>query len=551
VNRALVVAVLALLLGAAFARGEAPAASPEAHVTLVIVKRGTGTGRVTSRPPVIDCGDTCIASVPSIDEPEAEPITLTATPDPGSLFAGWIGGCDGSEPTCRITLTTSETIVAIFDLAGGQGAALAVAKLGTGTVTSAPPGIDCGSTCTATFPVGGTVTLSAAPAPGFVFRGWTGACLGAAGCALIMDGPKSVTATFEPAAPQSFALAVSVSGEGTVTSAPPGIDCGSVCTASFAAGTVVTLIARATGSETFTGWVGACSGTGPTCTLTMSAAQSAAASFGQAPPASYSLSVSRTAGGTITSTPVGIECGPDCAELYPAGAVVTLTASPAVGFIFTGWSGDCTGLAVTCRVTLDRPRAVNAGFAQAPPETYPVAVSRTGLGEVTSTPSGIACGSSCSAVFSRGAALRLTARPGPEFMFAKWTGACTGRNDCLLTIDGPKSVTAVFTEARDTTAPTVRALPSTGRRGSLVHLRYRVTDDGGKSSEQLTVLRARKVLARLRSPMHEAVPGRVLYNFATWRVPGSVRRGLLRFCVTASDAAGNRSRPSCAVLRIG
>ncbi len=550
-NRALAIALLALLLVAALGWGDAPAASPEAHVTLTIVKRGSGTGRVTAQPPVIDCGETCVASVPSIDEPEAEPITLTATPAPGSVFAGWIGGCDGSDPVCRLTLTTSETIVAVFDLAGGQGAALAVAKIGAGTVASAPPGIDCGSTCSSTFAVGATVTLSADPAPGYVFRGWAGACSGAAACTLVMDGPKSVTATFDPAPPQSFTLAVSVSGAGRVTSVPPGIDCGTVCAASFAAGTVVRLIATVTGSASFTGWSGPCSGPDPTCTIIVSAAQSVAASFGEAPPASFSLSVSRTAGGTVTSSPSGIECGPDCAEVFPAGAVVTLTASPAPGFVLTGWTGDCTGTAVTCTVTLDRPRAVGANFGQAPPETYPVAVSRTGLGEVTSTPLGIACGSTCSAAFPRGATLRLTARPGPGFTFTGWSGACTGRGDCTLTIDGPTSVAAAFAEARDTTVPSVRALPSTGRRGKPARLRYRVTDDGGRSSEQLTIFRARKMLARLRSPMHAAVPGGVLYNFATWRVPPSARRGLLRFCVTAVDPAGNRSRRSCAALRIG
>jgi len=548
-NRALAVAFLVLLLGAALGRGDAPAASPEAHVTLTIVKRGTGTGRVASQPPVIDCGQTCVASVPSIDEPEAEPITLTATPDAGSVFAGWIGGCDGSEPTCTITLTTSETIVAVFDLAGGQGAALAVATLGAGTVTSAPPGIDCGTACSATFSVGATVTLSAVPGPGYVFRGWTGACSGAA-CTLVMNGPKSVTATFEPAPPQSFVLAVSVSGAGKVASAPPGIDCGTACTASFGAGTAVRLIATATGSSTFTGWSGACSGADPTCTVTVSAARSVAASFGEAPPASFFLSVSRTAGGTVSSSPSGIECGPDCAEVFPAGAVVTLTASAAPGFVFTGWTGDCTGVAVTCTLVLDRPRAVNASFGQGLPETYPVAVSRTGLGEVASTPPGIVCGSACSAAFPRGATLRLTARPGPGFTFAGWTGACAGRRDCMLTIDGPKSVTASFARARDTTAPRVRALPSTGRRGGPARLRYRVTDDGGRSAEQVTVFRARKALARLRSPVHPAVPGRALYNFVTWRVPGGLRGGRLRFCVTAADAAGNRSRASCAALRI-
>ena len=73
-------------------------------------------------------------------------------------------------------------------------------------------------------------------------------------------------------APPSFSLAVSKvgSGGGTVASSPAGISCGATCSASFASGTSVTLTATPNGTSTFTGWSGACSGTG-TCTVTMDA----------------------------------------------------------------------------------------------------------------------------------------------------------------------------------------------------------------------------------------------------------------------------------------
>lgn len=70
------------------------------------------------------------------------------------------------------------------------------------------------------------------------------------------------------------------SGSGTVLSGPGGIDCGATCSASFADGSVVTLVASGSGSGTgtFTGWSGACSGTG-NCTVTMTAAKNVTASF--------------------------------------------------------------------------------------------------------------------------------------------------------------------------------------------------------------------------------------------------------------------------------
>ena len=52
---------------------------------------------------------------------------------------------------------------------------LAVTVSGSGKVTSQPGGIDCGGTCTAQFATDSTVTLSAAPTPGWSFNGWAGA----------------------------------------------------------------------------------------------------------------------------------------------------------------------------------------------------------------------------------------------------------------------------------------------------------------------------------------------------------------------------------------
>ena len=78
----------------------------------------------------------------------------------------------------------------------------------------------------------------------------------------------------------AYPLSVSKTGAGTgvVTSSPSGIDCGATCSASFTSGTLVTLNAIPTGSGVFTGWGGACSGTG-TCSVAMSAAQSVTATF--------------------------------------------------------------------------------------------------------------------------------------------------------------------------------------------------------------------------------------------------------------------------------
>jgi hypothetical protein len=151
---------------------------------------------------------------------------------------------------------------------------------GSGTVTSSPAGIDCGSDCSQTYSFGAPVTLTATPASGSTFVGWIGSCYGAeTTCELIMILNRSVTATFEPEG-LTYPLTVTKagSGDGTVTSVPSGISCGSACSQGFVSGSTVELSATADGESTFTGWIGACSGTG-TCSVTMSAARTVTATF--------------------------------------------------------------------------------------------------------------------------------------------------------------------------------------------------------------------------------------------------------------------------------
>jgi len=76
---------------------------------------------------------------------------------------------------------------------------LTVSKTGAGAVTSNPAGINCGSTCTASFNSGTTVTLTATPSAGSVFAGWSGACSGTGPCSLTLSAATSTAATFNAA----------------------------------------------------------------------------------------------------------------------------------------------------------------------------------------------------------------------------------------------------------------------------------------------------------------------------------------------------------------
>ena len=155
---------------------------------------------------------------------------------------------------------------------------LTVAVTGTGTVTSIPGGINCPTTCTASFASGTSVTLTATAGSGFQFSGYSGACSGAS-CQLVLSSNHSVSAAFSGA--NSAQLTVAVTGQGTVTSNPAGINCPSTCTASFSNGTSVTLTATPSSGFNFTGFSGAC--TGVNCQVTLSNGQNASvtATFAQ------------------------------------------------------------------------------------------------------------------------------------------------------------------------------------------------------------------------------------------------------------------------------
>ena len=66
--------------------------------------------------------------------------------------------------------------------------------------------------------------------------------------------------------------------------------------------------------------------------------------------------------GNVTSSPAGIACGSTCSASYATGTPVTLTAAPAKGYTFAGWSGGgCAGIE-PCIVTMNAPVTVNASY---------------------------------------------------------------------------------------------------------------------------------------------------------------------------------------------
>jgi uncharacterized repeat protein (TIGR02543 family) len=177
-----------------------------------------------------------------------------------------------------------------------------------------------------------------------------------------------------------------------------------------------------------------------------------------------------TGGGTVTAPAYGetaeLACvitngtaSPEsCVGSYGWKTSVTLTVAADPGSRFTGWSGACTGTATTCRLTMTQSRSVKASFSgsSVPKYTLNVTGAGTGSGTVTSQTglspaincsisAGTAGSGACSASYTQGTGVTLTARPSSGHTFTGWSGDCTATGSCAVTMSANRAVAAAFT----------------------------------------------------------------------------------------------------------
>lgn len=144
----------------------------------------------------------------------------------------------------------------------------------------------------------------------------------------------------------SYSLTTSTTGSGTISRNPNA--------STYAAGTAVTLTATPSSGFTFSGWSGDLTGTTNPATLTMNANKSVTATFTSTGTTTFTLSTSVSGSGSISLSPAG--------GTYASGTVVTVTASPASGYTFSGWSGALSGSTNPASVTMDANKSITASF---------------------------------------------------------------------------------------------------------------------------------------------------------------------------------------------
>ena len=208
----------------------------------------------------------------------------------------------------------------------------------------------------------------------------------------------------------------------------------------YAAAEEVIVTALVAPGYKFTGWTGAVTDTAPTITITMDGHKTLTANF--EPYITHTLNVTPnpTTGGTVSRVPDY--------EIYADSELVIVEASPAPGYLFTGWSGASTDTASIITITMDGDKTLTANFAA----MYTLNVVANG-GSVSRYPD--------KPSYTAGETVTVTAEAKENYKFTGWSGASVSKDAAItVTMDSDKILTAHF-ELKTYTL-TTNALPTAG-----------------------------------------------------------------------------------------
>jgi len=193
---------------------------------------------------------------------------------------------------------------------------------------------------------GSYVTISATPASGYQFSGWTGVDSSSGPTGYVtMNSNRNVTANFSQTTTQyQLTTNVSPSGSGSLSFNP------SCCT--YNAGTQVTITASAASGYQFSGWSGVDSSNGTTGYVTMNGNRSITATFSQIA-TQYQLTTNVSPSGTGTISPAS--------GLYNVGSVI-ITANPNSGYAFSSFTGTYSGTTNPLTINLTGAGTITANF---------------------------------------------------------------------------------------------------------------------------------------------------------------------------------------------
>lgn len=328
---------------------------------------------------------------------ETQP-TWTYSPLSGSIHTVRVEVTDGINPVSH------EWSVNV-----GAACVLTVNTVGQGSVTLDPAG--------GSYTEGTLVTLTADPAAGWTFSEWSGDVTS-------VDNPlqitipenTTVTATFTQ---DEYTLDVTVVGFGSVNKNPD--------QATYHYGDIISLTAIPDNADwAFSGWTSDVESIVNPLEVTITGNTALTATFTD----DYVLTVDVIGSGTVTMNPDQ--------QYYTDGTNVELTANPAEGWSFSGWSGDLTGDTNPETITMNEHKSITATFTQ---DEYALTIniSPTGSGSVSATSPG---------PYHYGDTVTLTPTANSDYEFAGWTGDGINGvgNTRVITFTDNAEVTATFTQ---------------------------------------------------------------------------------------------------------
>ncbi|MCC7570134.1 hypothetical protein KO465_02185, partial [Candidatus Micrarchaeota archaeon] len=412
---------------------------------LQVVK--TGSGSLSFSPLGTSCGTYCYIYTRNTN------VRLTTTPVLGYRIE-WIG-CDSvSEDRlrCDVNMDSDKTVYLnhIFD-----STTLTVVKTGPGRDSAVVTGggINCGTTCTNSGSAGRTVALSAS-ALGYTVS-WSGCdSLSTDHCFVTMNSDKVVTANFEPTDTKTLTVQKSGTCEANARlSASPFINCGSVCSWTYNLNTGVNVFASYLDNANepptccqVSSWTGCRTASGDSCAVIMDGDKTVKANFETVSYHNLKLTVNGPGSVRYSSVPT-LWCDSYCTKNYCHGTTTTLSASPNSGYKVI-WSGCDSYSGNQCYLTFNSDKAVTATFVSLRPI---LTVVKTGPGAdialITSSPSGINCGSTCVYSYDSGN-IYLTPSQFTGYNVV-WTGcdSVLYDNRCVVALVSDRTVTANFQDS--------------------------------------------------------------------------------------------------------
>ncbi|MFP3898245.1 MAG: InlB B-repeat-containing protein [Dehalococcoidia bacterium] len=263
---------------------------------------------------------------------EGTVVVLVAMPAGGYRFVRWTGDVgtvdDVTSSSTIVTMQGNYSITAEFEAIPPALYNLTTSSTDGGWVTTPGEG-------SYAYAAGTEVSLVATPAGGYRFVRWSGniATIGnpdLASTTITMQGNYSITAEFEAIPTTHYSLTVYAGTGGVVVTPGPG-------TFSYPSGAVVNLVASPGAGYRFAGWTGTVGTVDDvdfaSTTITMNGNYAVTANFELIEVLSYTLTISSEACGSVTEPGEGV-------FTYDAGTVVSLVATPARRYEFSGWTGD-------------------------------------------------------------------------------------------------------------------------------------------------------------------------------------------------------------------